>query len=66
MRKFFVAPLVLAAALSLTGCDTLDGDWADYDGSSWSDGWTPPSGDNRSHEQKLRDEAWWDDYHRAN
>lgn len=66
MRKFCVAPLALLAVLLVAGCETLEGDWDSYDRSSWDTGWSPPSGDNRSHEQQLRDEAWWDDYHRAN
>lgn len=66
MLKFVVLPLAAAAILALAGCDTLDGDWTYGDTSSWSDSSSPPSGDNRSHEQKLRDEAWWNDYHRSN
>ena len=66
MRKFIVLSVAIAATFALAGCDTLDGDWTYSDTSSWSNGWSASSGDNRSHEQQLRDEAWWDDYHRAN
>lgn len=66
MTKLLVLPLALIAAIALSGCDTLEGDWDSYDTTPWNAGWSPPSGDNRSHEQKLRDEAWWDDYNRTN
>lgn len=66
MRKVIAVPIALTAVLALVGCDTLDSDWDSYDGASWNVGSSTPSGDNRSHEQTLRDEAWWDDYHRAN
>jgi hypothetical protein len=66
MREFIVLPIAVVAVLALAGCDTLESDWDNYDRSAWNSGWSAPSGDNRSHEQQLRDEAWWDDYHRAN
>jgi hypothetical protein len=62
MTGYIRALAAICTVAVLAGCDTLDSDWSDYDlGPST---WSPPPGDNRTHEQKLNDEAWWDDYHR--
>lgn len=46
----------------IAGCDTLD---SDYEFAPLTlPTYAAPSGDNRSHEQKLSDQAWWDEYHR--
>jgi len=56
------ALVAICTVAALAGCDTLDSDWSDYDPGPST--WSAPSGDNRTHEQQLKDEAWWDDYHR--
>jgi hypothetical protein len=62
VRRCILAVVVICAVSALAACDTLDSDWDYYD--SGPTNWSPPPGDNRTHEQKLRDEAWWDEYNR--
>ena len=64
MKNYILILAAIGTVSLLAACDTLDSDWSTYDAGPTD--WSPPSGDNRTHEQQLRDEAWWDDYHRAN
>lgn len=64
MSEFLRTWPAVVIAVMLAGCDTLDSDWA-YDAAQPAyDSGTSTSGDNRSHQQKLDDKAWWDEYNR--
>lgn len=64
MSALFKTCAALLAIALVSACDTLESDW--YSGSTDTDSWnyTTYSGDNRSHQQRLDDAAYWEEYHR--